>query len=90
MVRPHQPYETGTQAEAGSCPFVDRNHNCCRSRFSMGQLDQLMHTCFGDYHTCPHHWELSSRGERSVESSIPVIITLRRHLVHEELRPTGS
>ena len=90
MVRPHPTDVTWPHAEIGACPFVDRNHNCCRNHFSMSQLDQVMDTCFGDFHSCPNHWELRSRGESSVDSPTPVIITLRRHLVYEELRPTGS
>ena len=89
MVRSHHADPLPLPMDADTCPYVDGNHDCCRARFSLDRLDHLMRTCFGDFTSCPNHWRLRSL-EESDESSVPVIITLRRHLVHEQLRPTGS
>ena len=90
MVRSHQSDVPPPPMDSDACPYVDRNHGCCRARFSLDRLDHLMHTCFGDFRSCPHHDQLRSLDDSPGESSTSVIITLRRHLVHEQLRPTGS
>ena len=90
MVRPHQSDAPSLSMDSDACPYVDGNHDCCRARFSLDRLDHLMQTCFGEFTSCPNHWRLRSLEQTPNESSIPVIITLRRHQVHEQLRPTGS
>lgn len=88
MVRNSTPKPLATEAEG--CPFVDGSHPCCRARFSLGNLEQAMGTCFGNYRSCSTHWELQQGTQQAPPESPPVIITLRRHAVHQRLRPTGS
>lgn len=76
--------------DADCCPFINGNHQGCRSRFTLGQLGQAMRTCVGNYRSCSMHWELQASNPIRPADPTPVIITLKRHELHEPLRPTGS
>jgi hypothetical protein len=88
MVR--QTIQDGMDMDRECCPFINGNHSQCRTRFTLDQLDQAMHICVGNYRSCSVHWDLQSSTLSMPADPTPVIITLKRHEIHERLRPTGS
>ena len=80
----------GTDADRDCCPFINGNHRGCRSRFTLGQLGRAMQTCVGNYRSCSVHWQLQAEPHLRPAETTPVIITLKRHVLDESLRPTGS
>ena len=88
MVR-HTIHE-GAGADSDCCPFIDGNHRHCRSRFTLGQLGRAMQTCVGNFRSCSVHWQLQADQQLRPAETMPVIITLKRHVLDESLRPTGS
>ena len=82
--------QDGTDMDRECCPFINGNHQSCRSRFTLDQLGRAMRTCVGNYRSCSVHWELQATHQLQPADPTPVIITLKRHELHEPLRPTGS